>query len=101
MANHGIRNDLFDPAFLGRVEQLALLARRMATSGAQAHRRSKKIGAGLEFAEHRDYAAGDEPAHIDWALLARSDQLQVREYEEEEEVEEVEEEAVVLVTTSA
>lgn len=83
---HGVRADLFDPAFLGRVEQLALLARRMATSGAQAHRRSKKIGSGLEFAEHRDYAPGDEPAQIDWALLARSDQLQIREYEEEEDL---------------
>ncbi|MBM4344811.1 MAG: DUF58 domain-containing protein [Deltaproteobacteria bacterium] len=80
------RDDLFDAQFLGRVEQLALLARRMATSGAQAHRRSKKIGSGLEFAEHRDYAPGDEPSQIDWALLARSDQLQIREYEEEEDL---------------
>jgi len=81
-----MRTDLFDPAFLGRVEQLALLARRMATSGAQAHRRSKRIGSGIEFAEHRDYAAGDEPSQIDWALYARSDQLQVREFEEEEDL---------------
>ncbi|MSQ81861.1 MAG: DUF58 domain-containing protein [Myxococcales bacterium] len=84
--SQGLRTELFDPQFLGRVEQLALLARRMATSGAQAHRRSKKIGSGLEFAEHRDYAAGDEPSQIDWALLARSDQLQIREYEEEEDL---------------
>lgn len=81
-----IRDDLFDAQFLGRVEQLALLARRMSTSGAQAHRRSKKIGSGLEFAEHRDYAPGDEPSQIDWALLARSDQLQIREFEEEEDL---------------
>lgn len=81
-----IRSDLFDPSFLGRVEQLALLARRMATSGAQAHRRSKKIGSGLEFAEHRDYAAGDDMSQIDWALLARSDQLLIREFEEEEDL---------------
>ncbi|MBI5609074.1 MAG: DUF58 domain-containing protein [Deltaproteobacteria bacterium] len=81
-----VRADLFDPAFLGRVEQLALLARRMVTSGAQAHRRSKKIGSGLEFAEHRDYSAGDDMAQLDWALLARSDQVQIREYEEEEDL---------------
>lgn len=81
-----LRDDLFDPAFLGRVEQLALLARRMATSGAQAHRRSKKVGSGVEFAEHRDYSAGDDPSQIDWALLARSDQVQIREFEEEEDL---------------
>lgn len=81
-----LRADLFDPAFMGRVEQLALLARRMATSGAQAHRRSKKVGSGVEFAEHRDYSAGDDPAQIDWALFARSDQVQIREFEEEEDL---------------
>ena len=81
-----MRDDLFDAAFLGRVEQLALLARRMATSGAQAHRRSKKLGSGIEFAEHRDYTPGDEPGQIDWALFARSDDLQVREFEEEEDL---------------
>ncbi len=86
MAKEQLRHDLFDPAFLGRVEQLALLARRMATSGAQAHRRAKKVGSGVEFAEHRDYSLGDDPAQIDWALFARSDQLQIREFEEEEDL---------------
>lgn len=86
MATEHLRQDLFDPAFLGRVEQLALLARRMATSGAQAHRRAKKVGSGVEFAEHRDYSAGDDPAQIDWALFARSDQLQILEFEEEEDL---------------
>ncbi len=85
-ADSPLRQDLFDAAFLGRVEQLALLARRMATSGAQAHRRSKKLGSGIEFAEHRDYAPGDEPNQIDWALYARSDDLQIREFEEEEDL---------------
>lgn len=85
-AEQQLRADLFDPSFLGRVEQLALLARRMATSGAQAHRRSKKVGSGVEFAEHRDYSAGDDPAQIDWALFARSDQVQIREFEEQEDL---------------
>lgn len=86
MEHAAIRQDLFDPAFLGRVEQLALLARRMATSGAQAHRRSKQIGAGIEFAEHRPYAAGDDPGQIDWAVYARSDELLLREFEEEQDL---------------
>lgn len=81
-----IREDLFDAAFLGRVEQLALLARRMATSGARAQRRSKKVGSGLEFADHRPYTPGDDPRSIDWALYARSERLNLRRYEEEEDL---------------
>lgn len=86
MTEGAIRQDLFDAAFLGRVEQLALLARRMATSGAQAHRRSKQLGAGIEFAGYRHYADGDDPSQLDWAVYARSDELLVREFEEEQDL---------------
>ncbi len=81
-----IRQDLFDAAFLGRIEQLALLARRMASSGMRAQRRSKTIGSGIEFADHRAYAAGDDLRRVDWTLLARTDRLQLRLYEEEEDL---------------
>ena len=50
-----VRDDLFDAAFLRRVEHLALLARRISSSGQRANRRSKTIGAGIEFADHRAY----------------------------------------------
>ncbi len=81
-----IRDDLFDAAFLGRVEQLALLSRRIATSGQRAMRRSRKIGSGIEFADHREYAPGDDPRAIDWLLYARTERLQLRLYEEEEDL---------------
>jgi uncharacterized protein (DUF58 family) len=81
-----IRTDLFDASFLGRVEQLALVARRMATSGQRAHRRAKKVGSGLEFADHRDYDVGDDPKNIDWSLYARTERLQLRQFEEEEDL---------------
>ncbi len=81
-----LRTDLFDAGFLGRVEQLALLARRMATSGQRAQRRSRKVGSGIEFADHRDFAPGDEPRSIDWSLFARTRRLQLRLYEEEEDL---------------
>jgi uncharacterized protein (DUF58 family) len=82
----GVRADLFDAAFLGRVEQLALLARRIASSGQRAQRRSKQVGSGLEFADHRAYVAGDDPKAIDWALYARTERLQLRQFEEEEDL---------------
>ena len=82
----GIRQDLFDAAFLGRVEQLALLARRMATSGARANRRSRIVGSGIEFADHRGYTPGDDLRSVDWKLYARTERLNLRLYEEEEDL---------------
>jgi len=81
-----MRSDLFDAAFLGRVEQLALMARRMASSGQRAQRRSRKVGSGIEFADHRDFSPGDDPRSIDWSLFARTRRLQLRLYEEEEDL---------------
>lgn len=81
-----IRDDLFDAAFLRRTEHLALVARRMVTSGQRAQRRSKKIGGGIEFADHRDYTPGDEPKHIDWKVYGRTERLLLRQYEEEEDL---------------
>ncbi len=81
-----IRTDLFDAPFLRRIEHLALLARRMATSGQRAQRRSKKIGSGIEFADHRDYTPGDDPRYLDWKVYGRTERLLLRQYEEEEDL---------------
>lgn len=85
-ATAAIRTDLFDAPFLRRIEHLALLARRMVTSGQRAQRRSKKIGGGIEFADHRDYAPGDDPRHLDWKVYGRTERLLLRQYEEEEDL---------------
>jgi len=81
-----IREDLFDAGFLRRTEHLALIARRMVTSGQRAQRRSKKIGGGIEFADHRDYTPGDDPKHLDWKVYGRTERLLLRQYEEEEDL---------------
>lgn len=84
--HQGIRDDLFDASFLGRVEQLALLARRMASAGTRANRRSRVVGSGIEFADHRAYTHGDDLRTLDWKLFARTDRLNLRLYEEEEDL---------------
>ena len=84
--HEGIRDDLFDAAFLGRVEQLALLARRMASAGTRANRRSRVVGSGIEFADHRGYSPGDDLRSVDWKLFARTERLNLRLYEEEEDL---------------
>jgi uncharacterized protein (DUF58 family) len=49
-------------------------------------RRSRRIGAGLEFADHRDYAPGDDLRYLDWNLYGRLERLSVRLYEEDEDL---------------
>lgn len=71
------RNDFFDEAFLARLERLHLLAKRTArpTSGA---RQSRQMGDGLEFADHRAYAPGDDIRFVDWPYFARMEKLLLR-----------------------
>ena len=40
-------------------------------------------GASIEFAEHKEYAPGDDLRHLDWKALARLDRYYVKRYEDE------------------
>lgn len=72
------RQDIFDADFLKSLEQLHLLAKRLSARYAGGINRSRRIGDGLEFADHRDYSPGDEIRFIDWACYARMERLLVR-----------------------
>jgi uncharacterized protein (DUF58 family) len=78
--------DLFDEAFLRRLESLAIVARRTVDGKTRAERRSKKTGAGIELADTRQYTPGDDFRAIDWSLFARSERLHTRLFEEEEDL---------------
>lgn len=84
----GARGDdaLFDDAFLKRLEYLDIVARKAIASAERGERRSRKLGAGLEFADHRRYSPGDDFKHIDWNVYARLGKLLLRQYEEEEDL---------------
>lgn len=73
----------FDPSELARYGGLTLVARNVVEGYLAGIHRSPFKGFSVEFAEHRQYAPGDEPRRLDWRLLARSDRLYVKEYEEE------------------
>ncbi len=79
-------DDLFDEAFLRRLESLAIVARRTVDGKTRAERRSKKTGAGIELADTRPYTPGDDFRAIDWSLYARSERLHTRLFEEEEDL---------------
>jgi uncharacterized protein (DUF58 family) len=77
---------LFDSAFLAKLEQLHLLARKLFRGEHRAERRSRQIGSSLEFADYRNYAWGDDPRTIDWAVYARLDRLFVKLFEQERDL---------------
>lgn len=79
-------DDLFDEAFLGKLELLQVIARRLFRGKNRAERKTRKVGSGLEFADHREYSPGDDIRNLDWGVLMRLDQTLVRLYEEDEDL---------------
>lgn len=45
--------------------------------------RGLRRGGGVEFAEHREYAPGDDLRHLDWRAYARNDRYLIKRYEQE------------------
>ena len=77
------RIDLLDPAevaLLGGIEIGALGVVEGFLSGIH---RSPFRGFAAEFTEHRAYQPGDELRYLDWKILARSDRLFVKQFQEE------------------
>jgi len=79
-------NALLPPDLLRRLEQFQLLAARRAKSSAKGERRSKARGQSVEFADYRNYVAGDDLRYLDWNLFGRLDRLFLKLYEEEREL---------------
>lgn len=79
-------DELFDEDFQRKLETLALVSRKVFAGRMRAERRTKKMGSGVEFADHRDYTAGDDFRYLDWNVYQRFGRLLVRLYEEEEDL---------------
>jgi uncharacterized protein (DUF58 family) len=77
---------LLTPELLRRLEQFQLLAARRAKSTSRGERRSKARGQSVEFADYRNYVAGDDFRYLDWNLYGRLERLFLKLYEEEREL---------------
>lgn len=75
-----------DPAFLRRLERLAIVARRALRGLAPGDRRARRAGGAVEFADYRRYAAGDDTRRIDWYAYARLEQLFLKLFLEEQDL---------------
>ena len=79
------RNTLFDKEFLDRLQRLHLIAKRLAGRGTFGQRRSLGLGDGLELADHRPYAPGDDMRYVDWPYYGRMEKLLLRLFHEHSE----------------
>ncbi len=72
----------------GELSELDRLRRHLAlrtASDGQGSRASRRRGQSPEFVDHRGYSPGDDLRHLDWNVLARSDQTVIKRYRAEEE----------------
>src|SRR5437899_2165936 len=77
---------LFDSDFLKKLEYLSLVSKRVFRGTLLAQRRTMQLGGGIEFADHREYTAGDDFRYLDWNLYARHEELLLKRFQEEEDL---------------
>jgi uncharacterized protein (DUF58 family) len=72
-----------DPKILAKVGFSPLLARVVVEGFLNGLHKSPFHGFSVEFADHREYVAGDDLKYLDWAVFARTDHYYIKRYEEE------------------
>ena len=74
---------LLDPDAIARAETLGINARLVVEGYMAGEHRSPFRGFAIEFAQHREYAPGDDVRHLDWKVLGRTDRNYIKQYEQE------------------
>lgn len=79
-------DELLDARLVAQLSQLDVASRKVFSGKLQGERRSKRKGQSVEFADHRQYAAGDDLRRLDWNIYARLDRLFTKLFLEEEDL---------------
>jgi uncharacterized protein (DUF58 family) len=74
---------LLDPKAMAKLSRLELIARGVVEGLVSGKHKSPYKGFSVEFAEHREYAPGDDIRDLDWRVLGRSDRYYIKQYIEE------------------
>ncbi len=69
-----------------KLEQLMLNAKKIRSGAMKGDRRSVKRGTSIEFADYRNYAAGDDLRQLDWNIYARLERPYIKLLEDEEDL---------------
>jgi uncharacterized protein (DUF58 family) len=78
-----IKYQFFEPSDAAKMGRLEFVTRQTVEGVITGQHKSPHKGFSVEFAEHREYVAGDELRHLDWKAYARSDRYYVKLYEQE------------------
>lgn len=71
------------PEAVARISRLELEARNVVEGFLSGQHRSPYFGQSIEFAQHREYAPGDDVRRIDWKVWSKTDKYYIKQYEEE------------------
>lgn len=77
---------LMSNATLARVERMRLCPNRRLTNRARGEHAVGTGGASIDFADYRDYVAGDDIRYVDWNIFARLQKPYLKLYAHEEEL---------------
>ncbi|MBY0527707.1 MAG: DUF58 domain-containing protein [Gemmataceae bacterium] len=72
-----------DPLTLAKVRGLELQAQLLVEGYLSGMHKSPYHGFSVEFAQHREYVAGDDIRHVDWKVYGRTGKYFLKQYEEE------------------
>ena len=75
--------DYLQPSIIKKIDNLYLRAKLVVEGFIVGLHKSPYHGFSIEFSEHRPYTFGDEIKFIDWKLLAKTDKLYIKQFEEE------------------
>ncbi len=79
-------DDLLGSNLMSSLDKIDIVARKIFSGKIQGERKSKRRGSSVEFADYRQYSAGDDLRFIDWNVYARLDKLFMKIFLEEEEL---------------
>ena len=75
--------EYLSPEVVSRLSRLDLIARNVVEGYITGLHKSPYHGFSTEFAEHRQYMAGDSLRFLDWKVYGRTDRMYVKRFEEE------------------
>ncbi len=71
------------PELLARIDALEFDAKQVVEGYLAGRHRSPRHGFAVEFAQHREYAPGDDIKHLDWKVFGRTERYAIKQYEQE------------------
>lgn len=77
---------LLSPQFIHKLEQAAIVSKRILVGRTKGERRSARRGTSVEFADFRAYSPGDDLRYVDWNAFARLRRLFLKLFVEEEDL---------------